>query len=335
MKNLLRLAASFGLVLLSTRAQDQATTLCAASQRARAIVRATVVVATDPSPLWHRMLFRTDEVLKGPMPDEFSLLEPAGACCGRSLFALRVGDACLLLLEQRGPALHPFGGSRGVLADNPVVVSHLQALLQAQNDSQRAALLAASLDDPEPRIANDAAAALAVLPQLALSSAGRTALVLALQSAVQQGTTRTAPLLDAIVRLHDANMLDAVLPTYLTATSADQARLLRQGLSRCAAPLVVDGLLPHVFGSEHTAVRAAQLLGTLPSADARIGLQLMWAHTSNPRVQLWLAEGLLAAGASGALRTQMAASVPEPVLRLALRRHDQAKPFRSIDPRRQ
>ena len=46
-------------------AQDQATTLLAASRRADVVVRATVLAATDPTPEWHRLQFRRDAVLKG------------------------------------------------------------------------------------------------------------------------------------------------------------------------------------------------------------------------------------------------------------------------------
>ncbi|HEX5051426.1 MAG TPA: hypothetical protein VFZ65_06610 [Planctomycetota bacterium] len=335
MKNLLPLAATFAFVLPPAQAQDQATSLCAATQKAAVVVRATVVAATDPSPLWHRLQLHGDELLHGTIDADFTLVEPAGACCGRSLFALEIGERCLLMLEWRGPALHVFGGSRGVLPDDPAIVAHVRALLAATDDAQRAALLAASLTAAQPRIADDAACALAALPQLALSAAGRAAVVSALHGDVLRGATRAAPLVDVVVRLHDATMLDAVLPTYLGTARADQAALLRRGLSRCDAPLVIDRMMLAVDGSETKQVRAAQLLATLPPDQARVGMQQMLARTTNPRVLFHLAEGMLAIGVPGqAVAAQMPASMQLPVLRLAQQRHDRAKTFRSIDPLR-
>ena len=52
---------------------------------------------------------------------------------------------------------------------------------------------------------------------------------------------------------------------------------------------------------------------------------------SSPRVQLCLAEGLLAAGMRGEQLTSM---LPDPVLALAQRRLDAPRTFRSITPNR-
>jgi hypothetical protein len=123
MKNgICTVAASFLWFAVPAAAQEQATALSTAARAAAVVVRATVVVATDPSPEWHRLQFRTSEVLKGTVGGSFALLEPSGACCGRSLFALQPGQSCLLFLRQIGAVLHPFGGSRGVLPDEPEIV---------------------------------------------------------------------------------------------------------------------------------------------------------------------------------------------------------------------
>ena len=63
MKNAIAAAATLHLLLaVPAAAQAQATALSTAARSAAVIVRATVVAATDPSPEWHRLQFRTVEV---------------------------------------------------------------------------------------------------------------------------------------------------------------------------------------------------------------------------------------------------------------------------------
>ena len=311
-------------------AQDQATTLLAAARAADVVVVARVAAATDPSPEWHRLEFTVQQALKGQAPAEFVVLEPAGACCGRSLFALQVGDVRLMFLRRRGPAWHPFGGARGVVPADGAVVAHTAALLAANGDAATAKLLCANLQHAEPRIADDAAHALAVLPNLVLDGGDRSIVALALQDAVQRGTTRAVPLVDTAVRVADAAMLDQVLPTYLTAARKDHARLLRQGLLRANAALVAERL-PQFVADDHTALRAAELLVELPLAEAGAVLDGLLTRSQHPRVALCIAEGLLAAGTgTESLQTRL----PAPVLELARARADRARRFRAIDPTR-
>ncbi|HEX6810244.1 MAG TPA: hypothetical protein VF384_01360 [Planctomycetota bacterium] len=312
-------------------AQEQATALATAARAAAAVVRATVVEATDPSPEWHRVQFRSVEVLKGAPGATFTLLEPAGACCGRSLFALQPGQACLLFLRRSGAVLHPFGGSRGVLPDAPDIVEHVRAVLQTSSDRELASLLARNLAHAEPRIADDAAHALAVLPALELTTVERRLLAEALTDAARRGVARTAPLLEAAVRVHDAALLDELVPAYLGAERADLAALLRNGLARCSPAEVSFRLPMHVGAHEARALRAAELLAELPAADARQALLTMLQGPNAPRVQLCLAEGLLAAGVRGEQLTSM---LPAPVLALAQQRLDAPRKFRSITPHR-
>lgn len=314
----------------AARAQDQATTLLAALRGADAVVCARVTAATDPSPDWHRMQFDTTAVLKGPAPASFAVMEPAGACCGRSLFALQAGDVRLLFLQRRGPQWHPFGGARGVVPADAAVVAHVQALQAAGDAAALAHLLAASLDAPEARIADDAAHALATLPHLSLSATDRTAVALALQQALQLRTTRLPALADVAARVADDAMVDVLLTSYLDAPRDDQANLLRSSLQRCSSP-AVTARLPQFVDSENRGVRAAQLLVALPTAEARSVLAGVLHGTTHPRVQLCVAEGLLASGVRG---IELAASVPPPVLELAQRRSNQPRRFRAIDPSR-
>jgi len=315
------------LFALPAFAQDQATTLLAACRRADVVVTATVLASTDPSPDWHRLEFRTDQVLKGQPGAQFAVLEPSGACCGRSLFSLRVQDRCVLFLQRRGATLHPFGGGRGVLGHEPELVAHVQELLAANDDGARARLLARSLEHGTARIADDAAQALATLPSLVLAASERSAIRSALAAAVQHGRTTSAPLLEAAIRLQDATTLDALLPLYLGTDRADQASLLRQGLARCTAEQVIDRLPLHLHNDEQGQLRAAELLADLPAGPANGALRSMLGTTNNPRVLLCVTESLLADGSSAA---SLQHAVPLPVLQLAEQRRQRARTFRSL-----
>lgn len=314
-------------------AQDQATTLLACSRDADVVVRATVIASIDPSPEWHRLQFRADDVLKGTVAGEFALMEPAGACCGRSLFSLAPGDVSVLFLRRTGALLHPLGGGRGVVAAAPAVVQHVQALLTALagGDAAVASLLAANLDSPEPRIAADAAHALAVLPTIPLGTLQRDAVTAALRSAVDRGAVTAAPLLDVAARLGDPAMLDAIARTYLAAARDDQRRLLRLGLARCE-PNSVLGILPAAAGDDDLRqLRATEVLAQLPPERSAPVLRRMLESTRSPRVQMCATEALLAAGARA---EQFERLVPAVVLRLAEERHDRVRKFRSIRPER-
>ncbi len=312
-------------------AQDQATTLLHACQRADVVVRATVLAATDPSPEWHRLEFRSDEVLAGAVGADFQLLEPAGACCGRSLFALQPGATCLLFLQRTGPALHPFGGGRGVLPATPELLLHVRSLLAAGDDDARAGLLAAALDSPEPRIAQDAAHALAVLPVLRLAPTARRAVTERLDEAVRSGRTTAPALLDVVVRLCDDSMLDATIATYLAAEREDQARLVREGLLRLPPAQVAARVLPALSSHGSRVLRGAELLAALPFEHAALPLQALARQGAHPRAQLCVAESMLAAGHR---REQLVGLVAEPVLRLAEERRKTPRTFRSVRPAR-
>ncbi len=310
--------------------QDQATTLLNAARAADVVVTAKVLAATDPSPEWHRLQLQTLQILKGQAPATFTLLEPSGACCGRSLFALQIGDTRLMFLRRAGQALHPFGGSRGVVAAEPSIVAHVQALLASQGQQELAHVLATCLAHDETRIADDAAHALATLPQLTLSHADRAAVVDALLLASARGSTRSAALVDVAVRVADDHVLDALLPAYLQTERGDQAKLLRAGLCRCPSSAVAQRLTLFVH-DDRAALRAAELLVLLPTLDAHSALDRLLQPTTHPRVALCIAEGLLASGVPG---EQLTSRVPAPVLALAERQRQQPKRFRAINPQR-
>lgn len=322
----------FVLSLLPTAlasAQDQATTLLAASRRADVVVRATVLGASDPTPDWHRLQFQRNAVLKGQVGEQFVLLEPSGACCGRVLFTLQPGDEVLLFLVRQGSTLHPFGGSRGVATPTPTTLAHVQALLAANDDQALAAVLAGALSAPDVRIAADAAHALTTLSTLPLGTTGREHVAAALHTALLDGRTSAASLCEVAARLGDSAIVDTLLPHYLGGARREQQEMLQRTLLRCQSSEVTTRLPLFVDDSTAQNVRAAQLLAQLPTAEARHGLERLLQLHPHPRVQLCLVESLLATGARGA---ELAASAPPAVTALAERRRNQPKTYRRIRP---
>lgn len=332
MNHLIQKATLFAFLLPTfAAAQDQATTMARLSQKADVVVRATVTSSVHPTPQLHQLTLQPNQVLKGQLGASFRLTEPAGKCCGRSLFALAVGETRILFLKRVGPTLHTLGGGRGVLAVTPDLLTHVQALLAAPTTNATAHLLAASVNHVEPRIADDAALALATLPNLSLTPIERSAIVSSLLQSVQRGWTRTAALADVAARLGDASMVDSVMPIYLEATREDQALLLRKALTRCPPQVVADRMPAFVGNTRRSNLRAAALLTELPAATAQAAMTNLLQRPNHPQVQMHLCEGLLAAGVTSASLSPM---VPPAVLQLAIARQNRRPTFRNIQPLR-
>lgn len=312
-------------------AQDQASTMARLCQKADVVVRATVTSSVHPTANLHQLTLQPNQVMKGQLGSSFTLTEPAGQCCGRSLFALSAGQTRILFLKRLGPTLHTLGGGRGVLAATPDLLTHVQALLAAPTTNAIGHLLAANVNHVEPRIADDAALALATLPNLSLTPLERSAVVNSLLQSVQRGWTRTAALADVAARLGDANMVDSVLPVYLDAVREDQALLLRNALKRCPTQLVATRMPAFVGNTRRSNLRAAALLTELPAATAQATMTNLLQRPSHPQVQMHLCEGLLAAGVSSASLSPM---VPAAVLQLAVARQNRRPTFRNIQPLR-
>lgn len=309
--------------------QEQATTLHAACRTADVVVRATVLGASDPSPDFHRLEFRSDEVLKGQVGPRFALLEPSGACCGRLLFTLQPGDSCLLFLKRTGPLLHPFGGGRGVAVPTDDLLAHVRALLAAPDDTAVANLLAASLDANEPRVAGDAALALAGMPTVTLAAGPRATFDRVLAEAVTDGRTTAPSLCELAVRLGDDAVIDTLLPRYLGTARTDRRELLRRTLLRLPADEVGNRLPMFLDPSTTTSVRAAELLVDLPDTQARRGLEQLLQQNPHPRIQLSLVEVLLRGNLQAA---QLADPTPSAVRAVAEQRQRDPKRFRAIRP---
>ncbi len=315
--------------LLLTPVTAQGPTLRSALQGAELVVTARVVAATDPSPEWHRLDFEVVSTFVGTAPTTLQVLEPAGACCGRSLFALQVGDERLLFLRRVGPHWHPFGGAAGVLPAAPALLAHVARLQAAATPQSLVRTLVDALASEETRVADDAAATLAVLPAGALVGLDHAAIAGALQQALAIGNVRSAPLADVAVRSSDPALLDTVIAAYVAEPAADRARLLRHALRRADAAIVTHRA-PALVHDDEAALRVAELFCELPSphADQALAAMLPRAH---PRVALCAVEGLLARGAR---LVDLEPLVPAPVLELAERTRRQPARFRAIEPQR-
>ncbi|MAD33344.1 MAG: hypothetical protein CMJ88_06255 [Planctomycetes bacterium] len=323
-------ALAAGLTQLAP-SQDQATTIWTLAQRADVIVQVEVTASVAPSPAWVQRSFQSMQTLKGTVAATFTLTEPAGRCCGRSLFSLQTGDACLLFLRRLGPTLHTLGGSRGVLPARAELSAHVRELLQAPSTNALGRLLARRLDNADKRIAHDAAMTLATLPNLSLTSSERGAVTAALATSVNRGTTKSAALVDIAVRLGDAAAVDAMLPIYINARRNDQAALLRRALKRCPPGLVAERMPLYAGATPRNHTRAATLLTELPPEHGHAAMTDLLSRPVRPEVKMQLCEGLLAAGVS---RASLSPMVPKVVLDMAVARQRKRPTLRNIDPRR-
>lgn len=317
---MLALAATVALT-----AQDQATTLLAATQQAQVVVRATVLSASDPSPDWHRVSFRSLEVLSGNLATEFVLLEPAGACCGRSLFAMSAGEQYLLFLRREGPRWHSVGGSRGILADDPALTAHVRSLLQAGSAAATKQVLVQGLAANLPRITDDAALALASLPQLQLQAGDRTQIAACLQEAVAHGRALAPSLADILVRDGGSDAIDTLLPLYLRTPHCGQASMLQRALGRCPSSSLLQRLPLHLDDHAGRCLRAIDLLADLDGAEAIAGIEGLLRTHRDVRVQFHAATTLLQRDVSPA---RLRLSAPAPLVELA-----QQQRLRSATPR--
>jgi hypothetical protein len=302
------------------RAQDGASTLASNLDAADAVVVATVTEHESAPQDMLRVRFVVATSLTGAPPAAFTLIEPAGACCGSSLFALQQGDVRLAFLRRRGPAWHVVGGPRGLLPATAEVVAHVRELAVHRSGPARTALLVAALDAPEPRIADDAALALAAQPALALDPAARAAIGSALQRELDRRSGRAAPLLEVAARSADAGLRDALLERYLASPRDDEAALLANGLLRAPVAGTMDLAIAGAT-DERRGLRAAALAAGLGSDEAVAACFGLLARTAAPRVQLRLCEELLARGVPAAqLQRAPRAVVDSAQKRVAARR---------------
>jgi hypothetical protein len=286
-------------VAVAGRAQDGASTLAANLDTADAVVVATVTEHENAPQDMLRVRMAVTTTVAGSPPAAFTLVEPAGACCGRSLFALQQGDVRLAFLSRRGPTWHVVGGPRGLLPATAELVAHVQALAAHRSGPARTALLVAALADDEPRIADDAALALAAQPTLALDAQARAQVGEALQRELDRRSVRAAPLLEVAARSADAGLRDALLERFLASPRDDEAALLANGLLRTPVAGTMELAIAGAT-DERRGLRAAELASGLGDDAAVAACFGLLGRTRAPRVQLRLCEELLARGVPAA-----------------------------------
>lgn len=248
--------------LAALRGQQEATTLAALSIKADSIVVATAIAATDPSPNFHRIEFRTEQNLKGTVNGSFAVLEPAGRCCGRALGTLAIGDRVLAFLSQRGGALHPLGGDRGVIQTSDALVLHVQSLLQSATPDPKGNVLASALASTDARVRADAALSLAQMPIATLDAASQAKVLTALEQELAAGTNRIPALVTASIRF----LGDAAAPTLVRAYVHTPAEDHALALSRGLLQLSPVACTPSARG--RIAIRCSS-----PAACLRVGLR--------------------------------------------------------------
>ncbi|MFN9334692.1 MAG: hypothetical protein ACK6D1_19055 [Planctomycetota bacterium] len=297
------------------RAQDGASTLAANLDAADAVVVANVAEhAVSPEGLL-RVRMVVAATLTAGAPAAFPLVEPAGACCGRSLFALQPGDTRLAFLRRQGATWHVFGGPRGLLPSTDAIVAHVRRLATHRSGPARTTVLLEALTAAEPRIADYAAWALAGQPDLALDAAGRARVGESLDRELARRSARAAPLLEITARVADAGLRDALLARYLASPHDDEAALLANSLLRTPVAGTVE-LAMAGARDERSGLRAAALAAGLETDAAIAACFRMLPRAPSPRVQLRLCEELLDRGVPAA---QLRAA-PAPIVETAQKR---------------
>jgi hypothetical protein len=315
------------LSLAALRGQQEATTLAALSNKADSIVVATAIAATDPSPDFHRIEFRTEQSLKGTVSGTFAVLEPAGRCCGRALGTLAIGDRVLAFLSQRGGALHPLGGDRGVIQGSDALIAHVQSLLQSGTPDRKGALLATALTSADARVRADAALALAQLPTAPLDAASQAKVLAALDQELAAGTNRIPALVTASVRFVGDAAAPTLVRAYVHTAAEDHAMALGRGLLQLSATSVHQALAAEALPDAVAQQRACELASAKPDPISIPMLTRML--DAQPRVALAAAEALLATGVAP---TTLAPRTDAAVLETAVQRRSKLPQLRAVAP---
>jgi hypothetical protein len=274
MNPVLRILAAAWLAATSLPAQAEATTLAALALESDHVVVARATHRTDPDASVVRIAFERVEDLKGTAPLQFSLSEPAGACCGQLLFTIDPGEQLVLFLDRMGPRLHLHGGSRAGVEATAAVVDHVRGLCSTTDPMLRAGLLADALAAEDARVRTDAALALAsapVLPQAA------PALEAQIVQRLGEGPRALTPDMPALLRIGARMDLPtarrALLGAYLDAVQQDDARALRMWVASYPAGSVANDLATLDLEDDGRTARAARLLAELPADHALPVLQ--------------------------------------------------------------
>jgi hypothetical protein len=312
-------------------AQQQASTLFALARSADAIYVATATAISDPAPDWHRVEFRVDDAMKGASRASFAVLEPAGRCCGAALLDAEPGLQFVVFLQARGTALHPIAGDRGLVRATPAIVAHIRETLAiAGQADQETRLLARGLSNPEPRVAQDAALALAAHPSTVRDPEARRAVAEALDRCVEQPTTALPALATTVARAEGPDAALALVPRYLHARSEEAANSLRYALESVPCDQVAAAVRSETTQEESACIRAAELLEQRADPSQLDVLQRLLRDAGTPRAKAHVVSALLEHGVDA---KTLSSQVHKSVLAAAIARHQQmsrrSQPFAS------
>ena len=312
-----QLLAAVLLCAAACHAQAEATTLASLASEATHVVVARATHRTDPDATVVRVAFELVEDLRGTAPRQFSLSEPAGACCSQLLFTITTGDRLVLFLDRVGPRLHLLGGSRAGVPATEAVVDHVRDLCATSDPMERAGILADALESPDDRIRADAALALAAAPVLPVASP---ALETKLARQVGERGRVASPDLPALLRIGARLDLEAprraLLSSYLDATEPGLEQTLRMWLATYPAASVATDLAAAEIDADPRAVRAARLLAELPAAHAVPVLQRLARHPFREPTRLEVGRALLVHGVQPVGVLDGPAETPRPRLRV-------------------
>lgn len=315
----------------AVRGQQQASTLFSLSRAADSVCVATATACTDPSPEWRRIEFRVDETMKGPARATFSVLEPAGRCCGAALLDAEPGRQFLVFLQSRGGSLHPIAGDRGVVAATPDILAHVRATLAVAGDHDKETrILAESLESSEGRVAQDAALALAAHPHAITDAKSRQCVADALDRCLAAPSTALPALATTLARAEGEAAALVLVPRYLRAPSEEGATSLRRALASLPAADIAAAVRSEAVADESSCVRAATLLEQNPDVAQLDVLQRLLRDASTPRAAAHVVSALLEHGVEA---KSLAQQVHKSVLAAAVKRRGQravrATPFAS------
>jgi hypothetical protein len=235
-------------------AQDLATTLAQATDRADATVLARVLQTGHDALGQHTATLVVLERLTGNDADfafvgqVFTLREPAGEACGRALSRLVAGPSLLAFLRRDTATGQPrlfVSNARALLMPNPDVVQHVRALATTGTATQRARMLALALASADTRVASDAALELSVsiaLDAVAADARCRQSVGDALRSALGHDARRAAALLRVAARAGLTETRETVFSALVGRDPADTTTDRPLRTARSLADLLTESL---------------------------------------------------------------------------------------------
>lgn len=309
-------------------AQDQASTLARLTDSSPAVAVVRVLRATDPDSLHHRVLFATEDRLKGQLPLRFEITEPAGRGCGRALHGLVQGTWLVAFVRwDSGQVRLSVSSARSLAPAAAELVDHVRGLVRIGAGAGRAGLLAEALSSSNRRVRQDAALSLPILPDLQRADRGaRARMTAALPEFLQRGDPAFGSLVMAVVRLGLEDGRDILLSAYLEDRQPGLAPLLRKALLDMGAAETAQRVMAQLPDDPPGRERAVVLL---EAADLSTTRQALRGLVSDPaeRVAVRAATALLKAGAR---RRDLEELAGEELLDRASRRLVTPPRFRSI-----